>query len=149
MQNSIEEITLEGFQIVRADMFTHLPRKGAATCTIWPTKISFGKNALFALNNCEYMRMEINPATKCMLVIPVSSKDKDSIRWVKGQKEFSIRNMESKQFGDLLYASWGLDPQSNYRAAGKLISSKGKVMLLFDFSEAEMWKSKKAGTDSE
>ena len=93
MQNSIEEITLEGFQIVRSDMFTHLPRKGAATCTLWPTKISFGKNALFALNNCEYMRMEINPATKCMLVIPVSSKDKDSIRWVKGQKEFSIRNM--------------------------------------------------------
>ena len=35
------------------------------------------------------------------------------------------------------------------RAAGRLISSKGKVMLLFNFTDAEMWKGKKAGKDSE
>ena len=149
MLNSIEEVSLEGFQVVRAEMFLHLPRKGDATCTVWPTKISFSRLALTALNNCEYVRIEINPTTKCMLVIPVTSKDKDSIRWIKGQKEFSVRNMESKTFGDLLYSSWELNPECNYRATGKLISSKGKVMLLFNFSEAEMWKTKKAGTARE
>ena len=145
----IEEVNLDGFQIVRSEMFFHFPRKGEATCTVWPTRISFSKLALTLLNSCEYVRIEINPNTKCLLVVPVTSKDKDSIRWIKGQKEFTVRNMESKQFGDILYSAWGLNPQCNYRAAGRLISSKGKVMLLFDFSEAEMWKSKKAGNESE
>lgn len=145
MLNSIEELSLDGFQIVRADMFLHLPRKGDATCTIWPTKLSFSKLALNALNSCEYVRIEINPTSKCMLVVPVTSKDKDSIRWIKGQKEYSVRNMESKTFGDLLYSSWGLNPECNYRATGKLVSSNGKVMLLFDFANAEMWKTKRQG----
>ena len=56
MLNSIEEVSLEGFQVVRAEMFLHLPRKGDATCTVWPTKISFSRLALTALNNCEYVR---------------------------------------------------------------------------------------------
>lgn len=145
----IEEVNLDGFQIVRSEMFLHFPRKGEATCTVWPTKISFSKLALTSLNSCEYVRIEINPNTKCLLVVPVTSKDKDSIRWIKGQKEFTVRNMESKQFGDILYSTWGLNPQCNYRAAGRLISSKGKVMLLFNFTDAEMWKGKKAGKDSE
>ncbi len=144
MVNGIEEMSLEGFQVVRADMFLHLPRKGEATCTVWPTKISFNKLALAALNFCEFVRIEINPLKKCMLIIPVTSKDKDGIRWVKGQRSFTVRNMESKQFGDQLYSSWGLDPEFNYRATGKLVSSNGKVMLLFNFSDAEIWKSKKA-----
>ena len=116
-----------------------------STCTIWPTRISFSKQALITLNNCEFVRIEINPNNKCLLVIPVTSKDKDSIRWIKGQKSFTVRNMESKNFGDLLYSTWGLNPECNYRTTGKLVSSKGKVMLLFNFSDAEMWKTKKAG----
>ena len=146
---SIEEVNLDGFQIVRSEMFLHSPRKGDATCTVWPTKISFSKLALTSLNSCEYVRIEINPSTKCLLVVPVTSKDKDSIRWIKGQREFSVRNMESKQFGDILYSAWGLNPECNYRATGRLISSKGKVMLLFDFTDAEMWKGRKVGKDSE
>ena len=145
----LEEINLDGFQIVRGDMFVHLPRKGEATCTVWPTKISFSKLALTALNNCEYVRIEINPNTKCLIVVPVTSKDKDSIRWIKGQKQFSVRNMESRTFGEVLYSTWGLNPECNYRSVGKLVSAKGKVMLLFDFKEAEMWKGKKVGNGSE
>ena len=149
MLNSIEELDLDGFQIVRADMFIHLPRKGDASCTIWPSKISFNKRALQALNNCEFIRMEINSQKKCMLVVPVTSKDKDSIRWIKGQRDFSVRNMESKSFGDLLYSAWGLNPDLNYRASGRLVSARGKIMLMFSFADAEMWKTKKVGEESE
>ena len=49
MLNNIEELTLDGFQVVRAEMFLHLPRKGESTCTIWPTRISFSKQALITL----------------------------------------------------------------------------------------------------
>ena len=36
MVNSIgiEEVNLDGFQIVRSEMFLHFPRKGEATCTV-------------------------------------------------------------------------------------------------------------------
>ena len=74
--------------------------------------------------------------------MPVSSSDKDSIRWTKGSKEKVIRNMESKAFGEQLYQSWGLDPEYNYRAVGRLVSVNQKVMMFFDFRESEMWKNK-------
>lgn len=141
--NAVEEVSLDGFQIVAAEMFVHLPRKGEATCSIWPSKLSFSKLVLSSLNNCEYVRIEINPITKCLVVMPVTSSDKNSIRWIKGQKEFTVRNMESKRFGDQIYSMWGLDPNYNYRAIGHLVTANKKVMMLFDFNTAELWKSKK------
>ncbi|MBQ3372822.1 MAG: hypothetical protein IJI45_04830 [Anaerolineaceae bacterium] len=51
--------------------------------------------------------------------------------------------MESKLFGDEIYRAWGLDPEYNYRAVGRLVSARNKIMLLFDFSNAENWKTKK------
>ena len=77
--NPIEEMTLEGFQIVSSNMFIHLPRKSDATCTIWPTRISFSKLALEYLHFCEYIKLQVNPKTKCLLVMPVTSTDKEII----------------------------------------------------------------------
>ena len=53
--------------------------------------------------------------------------------------------MESKRFGDLIYDAWGLDPKFNYRANGHLVTVNKKVMMLFDFSDAEHWVTKKDG----
>lgn len=145
VMNPIEEVSLEGFQIVASDMFVRLPRKSDAVCTIRPTKMSFSKLVLSALNNCEYVRIEVNPKTKCLIVVPVSSTDKNSIRWIRGTKEFCIRNMESKRFGDQVYESWGLNADYNYRAVGRLVTAKQKVMMLFDFNNAEHWQNKKDG----
>ena len=47
---------------------------------------------------------------------------------------------KSKLFGDEIYRAWGLDPEYNYRAVGRLVSARNKIMLLFDFSKAENWK---------
>ena len=146
MISTVEELSLEGFQIVKSEMFLHLPRKADPTCTIWPTKISFSRMSLQALNNCEYVRLEVNPTTKCLLVSPSPSSDKDSIRWIKGQKEYSVRNMESKLFGDEIYKAWGLDSNYNYRTVGRLVTARNRIMLLFDFSKAENWKTKKEST---
>jgi len=145
MISNVEELSLEGFQIVKSEMFLHLPHRAEPTCTIWPTKISFSRMALRALNNCEFIRIEVNPDTKCLLVAPTPSTDKDSIRWIKGQKDPSCRNMESRIFGEEIYQAWGLDPKYNYRAAGRLVSARNKIMLLFDFHDAEMWKTKVKG----
>ena len=140
MATALEEINLDGFQIVKSEMFAHLPRKTDPTCSIWSTKLSFSKLCIELLNNCEFIRIEVNPNTRCLLVIPTPSTDKDSIRWIKGIKDKNVRNMESKQFGDEIYKAWGLDPEYNYRAIGRLVSARNKIMLLFDFNNAEMWK---------
>ena len=139
---SIEELSLDGFKIVKSEMFLHLPRKSEPTCTLWPTCISFSKMALQLLNCCEFIRMEVNPTTKSLLVVPTTSSDKNSMRWIKGTKELGVRKFESKVFGDELYKAWDLDPEYNYRANGRLVSARKKVMLLFEFSDAEMWKTK-------
>lgn len=140
---TLEELSLDGFQIVKPDMFSHLPRPGDPTCSIWPSKLAFNKQTLATLNNCEYVKIEVNPTSKRLVVIPATSADNDSIRWVKGQKTQAIRNMESKRFGTEIYKTWSLDPEYNYRAVGHLVSCNKKVMILFDFNNAESWKTKK------
>lgn len=140
----IEEMTLDGFQIVSASMFHHPPRKCEATCTIWPTRISFSKLTLEKLHYCDYIKIQVNPTTKCLLLSPVTSSDKDSIRWVKGEKEKFLRNLESKAFGEQLYQKWGLDADYNYRTAGRLVTVNQKVMILFDFNHPEVWKTSKS-----
>ena len=142
MINAFEEMSLDGFQIVTAEMFTHAPRRADPTCSLWPAKITFSKMALLALNNCEYIRMEVNPSAKCLLIAPTHASDKDSIRWSRGKTEKTVRTLESKTFGDQLYNAWGLDPEFNYRCPGRLVSARNKIMLLFDFTAAEVWKSK-------
>lgn len=140
--HTIEEMSLDGFQIVNANMFIHIPRNSDPTCTIWPTRISFNKQTLEKLNFCEYVKIQVHPQAKGLLVLPVSSSDKNSIRWIKGTKEKVVRNMESKAFGEQLYQSWGLDPAYNYRTVGRLVSVNQKVMMFFDFRDPEMWKNK-------
>ena len=58
---------------------------------------------------------------------------------------FIFRNMESRRFGEQVYKSWGLDMDYNYRAVGRLVTANQKVMMLFDFNDAEIWKTKKVG----
>lgn len=140
----IEEMTIDGFQIVSASMFHHPPRKCEATCTIWPTRISFNKLTLEKLHYCDYIKIQVNPTTKCLLLSPVTSSDKDSIRWVKGEKEKFLRNLESKAFGEQLYQKWGLDADYNYRTVGRLVTVNQKVMILFDFNHPEVWKTTKS-----
>ena len=129
MKQPLEELDLAGFKVVSSEMFAPKVRKTTPGCTLWPTKTSFNKTALQALNNCEFVLMQVNPETKCLLIMPVNSKDKDSIRWVKGQKEIHSRTMESRAFCEELYKTWDLDPASNYRAVGRLVSVRNKVAI--------------------
>lgn len=49
----IEEMSLDGYQIVNAGLFHHPARKCEATCTVWPSRISFNKLALEKLHYCD------------------------------------------------------------------------------------------------
>lgn len=146
-KGSIPEINIEGFQVVSGDLFTCYARYYYPCCTLWPTSLSFNKASLNALNNCERVRIEIHPTKKCMLVIPVTVKDRDSLRWITGVKEPQPRKIDCKAFTSKLYEVWGLDEALNYKTTGIIVSSENKIMLLYDFNNASSWKQKRKGEE--
>ena len=103
LSDEIQEINLEGFQVVSGDLFTNYTRTSNPTVTLWHSSISFSKASLTLLNGCERIRVEINPNSKCLLIVPVTIKDKDNIHWVKGIKDPVPRKMECKRFTSHLY----------------------------------------------
>lgn len=136
----IQEISREGFQVVSAEMFQCSQRSAAPSMTLWFNSISFNKAALIALNNCERVRIEVNIEKKMILLIPVTAKDKDNVRWMKTGKTPQARRIECSPFTTLLYKNWGWDKEYVYRASGRIVTSDKKVMLLFEFEDKESWK---------
>lgn len=140
--NDIPEISIEGFKVVSGEMFVPPAKKSVPTCTIWYDQIAFSKTALNALNSCERVRIEINPKTKSLLLVPVTEKDKDGICWTKGLKEPATRKIGCKLFSSQLYEAWKWKPDTVYRTLGRIVSADKKIMLLFDFNQPETWKRK-------
>lgn len=147
ISDEIQEISLEGFQVVSGELFTNTFTLFDPRATIWNNSISFSKAALAALNGCERVRIEINPGTKGMLLrhkrnaaYSGHKKDKDNVHWVKGVKAPAPRKIECKRFTSQLYKIWDFDPEYVYRTIGRIVTAESKVMLFFDFSKAESWK---------
>lgn len=51
MSNQMTQMTgsidLEGFQVVKSEMFAHIQRVYQPSCTLWPTKICFNSTVAF------------------------------------------------------------------------------------------------------
>jgi len=135
----LPEIDLEGFQVVKGDMFINSNCSHSMMMSIWPDSISFSQASIDALNKCERVRMEINTAAKSIVVIPVTIQDKDNIRWVVINKGIT-RRIQCVKFTRMIYRIWGWDEDLAYKARGKLVSANNKVMLMFSFENATSWK---------
>ena len=141
----IKEISLDGFQVVSGQMFCHLPRMSEPTLTITPKGLSFNKAVIEALNCCEHIRIEVNDRKRGILIVPVTAKDRDGIRWLKSGKRVQGKSVDCTRFVNHLYGIWGWESDARFRSTGKLVSSEGKVMLLFDFTQPETWAGRKTG----
>ena len=135
----IQDIDMEGFQVVSADLFSNYQRLDAPTITLWNDRIAFSKAAVNALNNCERVRMEVNSQTKGILLIPVTTKDKDGIKWMIAEKEPRGRKIECRAFTERLFRLWGWDQKRVYKSTGRIVVLDQKVMLFFDFNNPESW----------
>lgn len=140
--SEVEAISMDGFQVVSGEYFAHSPNLISPSCTIWSAGITFNRIALTALNNCERVRIEIHPQKKCVLIVPVTMKDRDGILWRKNIKEYAPRRIECVRFTSRLYEMWEWDAGLTYRALGRIVTVDNKVMLLFDFNTPEQWKAK-------
>ncbi len=137
--DEIKEVSLEGFQVVSGTLFKRIRYMNDPAITFWYNSISFNKAAVIALNRCERVRIEINPTTRCILLVPVTIKDKDAVRWATIGKDTQPRKIECITFTSQLFKTWNWDKDYVYRATGRIVSSDRKVMLFYDFSEPEKW----------
>lgn len=143
----VQEINLDGFQVVGGELFRASFRPSMPTVTIWPDRMTFSKASIIMLHKCERVRLSINIKTKCMLATPVSERDADGVRWLKtntpGAQNFDqiTRQITCPEFTGSLYKMWGWNNEYIYRAPGRLVTVSKQVMMLFDFNKAESWKS--------
>ena len=133
--DSIREISLEGYQVVRGKYFT---RKYEPSMTLFASAISFNSAAFESLNNCDSVQFLVNEKNKSIIVKPIISKGPDAINWNKNKNK-SVR-IECTSFTKQLYEVWQLKTDCRYKSTGILVQSDKKVMLLFDFQKAETWR---------
>ncbi len=138
----IQEISLSGFKVVSSDFFHGSFRPTLPLLTIWHDSISFSKAAIASLNNCERIRIEVDAPTKRILIVPVSSSDRDAIRWTRLGKTTESRKLDCAGFTKQLYATWEWKSNYVYRGVGRLVTVEKKLMLLFDFNNYEDWELK-------
>ncbi len=132
----IKTVSLDGFQIVQRKYFS---RQIEPAMTIWDTAVAFNTASHDALNNCESIEIYVNEKEKCIAIMPVPSKDKDAVQWIRGGKKTKYNRIECTMFARQLFKSWKLDPKYHYRTPGKLVQCDNKLMILFDFSQHEVW----------
>lgn len=134
----IEGIDLSGFQVVDSSFFTHFL---GPSMTIHKTAISFNSASVESLNNCENVNIMVNYEKKRVLVKPVSSSEKDAIRWHKGKNSSKSPRLECTYLAKQIFEHWNFDEENRYRTLGRLVKGgkDNKLMLLFDFSDPQTW----------
>lgn len=147
--DEIQEISLEGFKVVSGELFRGQLAYDRPICTLWSDSISFSKSSVMALNSCERIRVEINLEKKCILVVPVTAKDKDNVKWLKTEKGPQAKKITCRSLAKKLYDAWSWEEDHVYRAGGRLVTVENKVMLLYDFNNCESWIFKPRGNGNE
>lgn len=134
--NEIEKISLDGFQVVKNSYFS---RQNEPSMTLFKSAVSFSRSAYEALNRCDSIEILVNEKKRCIIIKPVSSKEGDAVRWVKGKEKPSVTKIECSAFAKQLFSAWKLKDQYRYRTVGRIVQSDSKIMMLFDFNNAETW----------
>ena len=131
------EVSLEGYQIVPGMMFN---RATDPSMTIWYGSVAFNSVCFSTLNDCAAIQIMVNTKEKKIIIIPCPSKDKDAILWHKPSQKQKSKKIACGKFMHPIFKMWELDKELHYRTTGRVVSSGGKEMLLFDFNYPEAWK---------
>ena len=134
---SMNEVSLDGFQIVPGMMFN---RANDPTMTLWYGSVAFNHICFEAFNDCAAIQIRVNTKDRKIAIMPCPSKDKDAISWLKPSQKQKSKKLDCGKFTQPLFHMWDWDKELHYRTVGKVETSGGKVMILFDFSHPEAWK---------
>lgn len=84
-----------------------------------------------------------------MLVVPVTAKDKDNLKWIKSEKGPQAKKITCRALMEMLYEKWGWELNHVYRTVGRLVTVENRVMLLYDFNGCENWVYKPRSKENE
>lgn len=130
------DVNMEGFQLIRGQYFS---RQADPVMTLWKSAVGFNAPSYTALNNCEAVQFFVHPTERKIIIKPSPSKEPDSVNWTKDALQAKTNRLECTMFTRRLFRQWDLDENLRYRTNGKLVRSNRCVMLLFDFTEPEVW----------
>ena len=136
----IGDISLEGYKVVRGQYFSRLIEPNMS---IWHRSVQFNEPAYNALGNCESIQILVHPTERKIVIKPILSKDPEAINWIRDMSRPKSTKLECSMFTKSLYEAWGWDEKLRYRTIGKLVKFDRKLMLLFDFSNPEVWEGMK------
>ena len=136
----IGDVSLDGFQVVRGHYFSRILEP---SMTIRATSLTFSIAAYNALNNCEAVQVLVNQESRRVLVRPISSSENDAVGWIKNLDSPKSKPIECSAFANQLYDVWEWDKKRRYRANGKLVKYDKKLMLMFDFTDPEIYEGMK------
>lgn len=132
----IEDISLEDFRVVPADIFSDVTDP---VMTLYNDSFAFSTQAHRALNNCDNIQIMINIEKRQIVIKPSTSKEDDILCWKSNSNNTNFKRFRSFSLVTQVFGAWNLNPKLKYKANGRLVKSDHKVMLLFDFTNADAY----------
>lgn len=126
-KTGVEPISIEGFQVVSGEFFSHANNYITPSCKIWSSEITFDRLALAALNCCVRIGLEVHPQMKSLLVVLVVMRE---VYYGKRSPEIS-----SYKLCKILTELHGWDPAGSYRVPGKIEMSARSALFSLDKAE--------------
>lgn len=134
--STLKQMDLDGFQVVNSSLFCSM---SSPTMSIWNDSISFSQATYIALNNCEAISIMVNHKNRSILIGTVQSSSPNAVAWKKGKEVVKYSKISCATFTRQLFEEWGLDSEARYKAIGRMVQAEKKVMILFEFANAEKW----------
>lgn len=136
MQNAIEDpaFSYQGYQVVRGEYFAHI---NEPSITLADSKFYVNTACIRKAPATEYVQVLVNSQQKKLAVRPCKEDDKDSFVWctAKRKPKYISCQMFFAMIVDLL--RW--NPDYRYKIIGKLVSSHGELLFLFDLQSTEIY----------
>lgn len=136
--DELEEFSYEGYQVVRREFYAHLYD---AAVNFKCDSITFNTACINKLDT-DYIHVLINPLEKKMAIRLCSEDAKDAVRWArynKKQQKKVPRRILCRLFCAKLFDMLEWNPEYKYKLQGNLVQNDGDILVLFDFSETEIY----------
>ena len=133
-----EDFSYNGYQVVRREFFSH----------IFDPSITFNRERVYVnsatlkkLPDVEYVQILINPESHKLVVRPCEEYEKDSFAWSRVTKQGKVvsKQVTCRIFFAKLFELMNWNPDYRYKLLGKLVSSNGESLFVFDMDSTEVY----------
>lgn len=132
-----DAFSYEGYQVVRGEFFAHVYEP---SITFNNCKVSVNTACVNKLPDVNYVQILVNPDDMKLAVRPCSEDEKDSFLWCtmgKGKKK--PKQITCRMFFAKIIQLMDWNPDYRYKMLGKLISSGGELLFVFDMTAPEIY----------